>query len=210
MALSNNKFCLLGYSGHAYVVADSILSRGDEIIGYFEIIPRKLDPYQLKYLGSEDSLRTFSGLVDEILFPSVGNPEVRFKMVELIEGCGLKQGVVIHKTATISSKSSLGLSTLVAPGVVVNSCAKIGNGSILNTASIIEHECVVGDFSHIAPSAVLAGNVTVGDFTFIGANSTVKQGVKIGNNVTIGAGSVILTDVSDNETWVGNPGRRVK
>ena len=44
----------------------------------------------------------------------------------------------------------------------------------------------------------------------IGANSVVKQGIKIGNNVTIGAGAVIINDVSDNLTIVGNPGRIIK
>jgi acetyltransferase-like isoleucine patch superfamily enzyme len=41
----------------------------------------------------------------------------------------------------------------------------------------------------------------------IGANSVIKEGIKIGNNVIIGAGAVIINDVSDNLTVVGNPGK---
>ena len=38
----------------------------------------------------------------------------------------------------------------------------------------------------------------------------VKQQISIGENVMIGAGTVIIRDVEDNCTIVGNPGRIIK
>jgi hypothetical protein len=34
-----------------------------------------------------------------------------------------------------------------------------------------------------------------------------QQGITIGNNVTIGAGTVVIKDIPDNATVVGNPQR---
>lgn len=44
----------------------------------------------------------------------------------------------------------------------------------------------------------------------IGANATILPGITIGENATIGAGSVVTKDVPNNETWVGNPARKMK
>jgi acetyltransferase-like isoleucine patch superfamily enzyme len=44
----------------------------------------------------------------------------------------------------------------------------------------------------------------------IGANAVVKQGITIGRNCMIGAGSVIIKNVPDNSTIVGNPGKIIK
>jgi acetyltransferase EpsM len=91
----------------------------------------------------------------------------------------------------------------------VNALVTIGKNVILNTGCIIEHECILEDAVHIAPGAVLAGAVCVGERTFIGANSVVKQNIIIGKDATIGAGSVLITNVLDNEIWVGNPAKRI-
>jgi acetyltransferase EpsM len=57
---------------------------------------------------------------------------------------------------------------------------------------------------------VLCGDVTIGHRTFVGANSVIKQGVNVGADVTIGAGTVVLKDVPDGATLVGNPGRIIR
>jgi acetyltransferase EpsM len=83
----------------------------------------------------------------------------------------------------------------------------MGSGVIINTSAVIEHECQIHDSVHIAPSATLAGNVTVKRGAFIGANAVLKQGVTIGERAVVGAGSVVLQDIPDFTTLVGNPGR---
>ena len=44
----------------------------------------------------------------------------------------------------------------------------------------------------------------------IGANAVIIGGISIGNNVTIAAGAVVVKDVEDNATVVGNPAHRIK
>ena len=44
----------------------------------------------------------------------------------------------------------------------------------------------------------------------IGGNATILPGITIGENAVIGAGSVVTKDVPDNETWVGNPAKKLR
>lgn len=204
-------YYLLGYSGHAYVVADAIRSNNELISGYFDLKIAEVNPYQIPYLGDENKINEQSEDYNKIYFPAVGSNVLRKKMIDLIEKKKLQQGNIIHTTSIISNKAVLeDNSIFISANTVVNSLSYISKGCIINTGAIIEHECKIGQYSHIAPGAVLAGNVTIGSETFIGANAVIIQGKTIGNNVIVGAGSVVICDISDNQTWVGNPAKRIK
>lgn len=203
----DNQIILVGYSGHAYVVADAILDNGLNIAGYSDKEEANLNPYNLTYLGFEKETE-FIGWSKEIPFAiGIGDNKLRQNISNLIEEKGKVVQTIIHKTAIISRNVSIGSGSFINKNVTVNSLVKIGKNVILNTGCIIEHECILQDAVHIAPGAVLAGNVTIGERSFVGANSVVKQGINIGKDVIIGAGSVIITNIPDGKKVVGNPGR---
>ena len=54
------------------------------------------------------------------------------------------------------------------------------------------------------------GRPTIGDNVSIMTGATIFGPIFIGDNVTIGAGSVVLKDIPDNCTVVGNPARIVR
>jgi sugar O-acyltransferase (sialic acid O-acetyltransferase NeuD family) len=205
--VSDKSVILIGYSGHAYVVAETVLENGFEIIGYSDKEEAGSDPYNLVYLGFERE-NDFIGWLKEIPFVlGIGDNKLRQNIANLIEGKGKEIQTTIHKTAHISINAIIGTGSFINKNVSVNSLVRIGKNVILNTGCIIEHECVLQDAVHVAPGAVLAGNVTIGERTFVGANSVIKQGVIIGKDVIIGAGSVIISNIPDGKKVVGNPGR---
>lgn len=196
---------LLGYSGHSYVIADSIIENGDELTGYYDITESLNNPFDLMYLGNDDSIidnHTF-------YFPAVGSNSIRKKLIEHIQQSNCKTINIIHPKASISKKISIGTGNFISASVRINTLVNIKDGCIINTGAIIEHECFIDNYCHIAPGAVLAGNVKVGSLTFIGANSVIKEGISIGSNVIIGAGSTVINDIPDNQTWVGSPAKRI-
>lgn len=199
------KIKLIGYSGHSYVCIETALLSGFEVVGYFDVEEKLMNPYNLNYLGSENNLTKS----DTNLFIAIGNNNLRHQVFEKLS-LNNYFSTLIHPTSFISSTTSILSNVLISAGTIVNAHAKIGHGCIINTSSIIEHECVIDDFVHIAPGAVLAGNVKVGKRTFIGANATIKQGITIGEDVIVGAGAVIINDIPSNSTVVGNPGRIIK
>lgn len=202
-----NEIILFGYSGHALVVNDC-LPDGHTVYGYFDLKENETNPLNLHYLGDENDANLSELRDNFFVFPAVGENKLRKKFRKLFLDNDLSETNAVHQTAAVSQKASIGLSTMVGPNAIVNSFAVIGDGVIINSGAVIEHECIIEDYVHVAPGATLAGNVTVGEGSFIGANSVVKEGVKIGRNVIIGAGAVVLSDIPDNELWIGGPAKK--
>jgi sugar O-acyltransferase (sialic acid O-acetyltransferase NeuD family) len=201
---------LIGYSGHALVICDIFLSMGVKPTGYFDNVKKILNPFFLKYMGSEKAEDSMKSLKEIDYFVAIGDNKIRQKITETVSNFTSKMPInAIHKNASISLSVIIGKGTMVGDGSIINACAKIGDGVICNTQSVIEHECEIGDFSHIAPGAVLCGNVKVGTQTFIGARAVIKQGVTIGDNVTIGAGTVVIKNIPSNSIVVGNPQKNI-
>jgi sugar O-acyltransferase (sialic acid O-acetyltransferase NeuD family) len=200
---------IVGYSGHAYVVLDILISQQYNIIGYCDSIEKDFNPFNIKYLGKETDPDLLSFFEENSYFVSIGDNYIRAKVLSQFNKPALN---VIHNKAVCSTSIEWhpqgGI--LVAANATINPLVKIGKGVICNTSSSIDHECILGDYVHIAPSAVLCGNVTIGEYSFIGANSVIKQGVSIGKNVVVGAGSVVIKNIPDNSVVIGNPAKPFK
>jgi len=205
-----NKTAIIGYGGHAYVVAESYLSKGNSLEFYTNLLEQDNNPFNLTYLGCEKDLN-FKGWGMNLAFIlGIGDNNLRYKIAQLLLIKSQIIESVIDPNSIISKSANIGAGVFASKGVHVNAFSKIGDFAILNTGCIIEHECEISTAVHIAPGAVLAGNVKIGKRSFIGANSVIKQGVEIGDDVIIGAGSVIIKNVSSNTKIAGNPGRIIQ
>jgi len=194
---------IVGYSGHAFVVIDALLSSGYLVKGYCETEKKTVNPYNIEYLGSEDTVTLKNN--SESYIVAIGDNQLREKVQLKMQKIELANA--IHNTAVISNTVVMGKGNFISTGATLNSMVKIGNGVICNTRALIEHECVLGDFVHIGPGTVLCGNVNVGSNTLIGAGSVIIPNITIGKNVIIGAGSVVVKNVPDNSVIKGNPAK---
>jgi sugar O-acyltransferase (sialic acid O-acetyltransferase NeuD family) len=203
------KVFIFGYSGHAYVVIESLIQAGYTISGYFDFEEAKINPYNLTYFGYEKKSDVKDIVKENLVFPGIGDNIIRKKIIELFEALNLSQFVAIDPSANVSKTATINVSTYIGKNALINAFAKIGRGAIINTNAIIEHECFVEDYTHIGPNAVLCGNVMIGENTFIGANSVVKNNIQICSNVTLGAGSVVVKSIEEKGIWVGNPAKKI-
>ena len=207
--LDKKVIAIIGYSGHAFVVAEILIEQGFTLDFYIDKKELTHNPYGLKYLGCETD-HDFQGW--ELNFSyvlGIGNNRLREKTAQIVVDHDKPLQKVISNSSSISKTAHIGNGVFVSRGVLVNALAQIEDYAILNTGCIIEHECIINCAAHIGPGAVLAGNVSIGRRTFVGANSVIKQGIKIGEDVVIGAGSVIINDVPNNSKMVGNPARMI-
>lgn len=193
---------LFGASGHCKVILDILFLNGLKVNYILDDNPK-----QEKILGinvfKTKKLYEYNG----IAIISIGDNYIRKKVSEKYK---FEYIFAIHPKAVISKYSKIGEGTVVMANVCVNPDVNIGKHCILNTGCVIEHDCSIEDFAHISPNVAIAGNVQVGEGSHIGIGSSIIQGIKIGKWCTIGAGAVIIRDVPDFATVVGNPGKIIK
>jgi sugar O-acyltransferase (sialic acid O-acetyltransferase NeuD family) len=195
---------IVGYSGHAYVVLDILLSQHYPIIGYCDSIEKEHNPFNLTFLGKETDDYPLSIISNTNYFVCIGDNSIRAKVQNKLTTLFNKSPLnALHDKAVCSASVDWhpqgGI--LVAANAVINPFVKLGKGVIVNISSSIDHECIIGDFVHIAPGAVVCGNVKIGNNSFIGTNSVIKPNISIGTNVFIEAGSVVLQDIPNNSIF---------
>jgi len=113
----------------------------------------------------------------------------------------------------IGSNTKIAAFVEIGEGVVIGKNCKIEAFSYIPKGVVIEDDVFIGphvcftnnrkpqlpnDGFEVVPTLVKKG-------AMIGANSSILCGVTIGENAVIGMGSVVITDVFDGYTWVGNP-----
>jgi sugar O-acyltransferase (sialic acid O-acetyltransferase NeuD family) len=202
-----NRLALLGASGHGKVIADMALLAGwDEVVFFDDAWPERLNNGPWKVQGTSEALlsqlSSFGGVV-----VSIGHCKTRLDKQRELTEAGVRIMTIVHPAAVVSRYATLGAGTVVMAGAVINIGAVIGVAGIINTGSSIDHDCQLGDAVHVCPGAHLSGDVRVGVCSWIGVGAAVRQGLVIGQHVLVGAGGVVLSDVPDGLTIVGNPAR---
>lgn len=201
------KLAIIGAGGHGKVVADLAGLLGWDSISFFDAAWRgKLSDPRWPLVGDTSTFIEKSIEFDGFLI-AIGNCEVRWNEFSKIKNSTTPLITLTHPNSTVSQYSKVGEGTVILAGSVVNTDAVIGKACIINVGATVDHDCNLGNSVHVAPGAHISGGVTIGDASWIGVGSAIKQGVRIGKNVMVGAGAVVVSDIPDNATVVGNPAR---
>ena len=116
---------------------------------------------------------------------------------------------IVHPRAMVSEYASLGRGAVIAAGCAVSVDASLGVGVFLNVGAVVGHDAKIGDYSSVMPLAAISGNVNIGERCLIGAQSAIFQGTSVGDGCTVCMGAVVIRDVPDGATVLGNPAVRV-
>jgi len=73
----------------------------------------------------------------------------------------------------------------------------------------IAHGVTIGRNSMVIANSMIAGSVNIGENVWVAPSSSIKNGLKIQKNSLIGLGAVVIRDVKDGDTVVGNPARSI-
>ena len=195
---------VIGAGGHAKVVIDILRSRG---CGEIDLYDDDRGKHGLLTNGSrvQDAIAAASQLPpgDRAHLAIGANGE----RARLAQGLTFRWVSAIHPQTWISPSAKIGDGAMVGALAAIQVDAHVAAHTIINTGAIVEHDVEIGAFAHIAPGAKIGGGASIGEGTLVGIGACILPNVRIGRWCRIGAGAVVLTDVPDDSTVTGIPGR---
>jgi sugar O-acyltransferase (sialic acid O-acetyltransferase NeuD family) len=197
-----------GSGGQALVILDACIAAGVPVAGWLSAGEGARSPDSaLRHLGDVALLdsREFVAVHDVII--GTGNGAFRRALSLRATGQGGALATIRHPSAIVSSTAEIGPGTFLAAHSFVGPQSQVGRFCIVNTAATIDHDNVLADGVNVSPGVHFAGNVHCGEDAFIGVGAAAVPGVRIGARATVGAGAVVIRDVPDGVTVVGNPAR---
>lgn len=188
-----------------------------EDFGHYEILGI-LDDNEAKHgqdfcgfnvLGGLDYLSHFED--DICVALATANPLAKAKILNAIASKpNFSFPSFIHPKVWLGEGVTIGLGTIIYPGVSINYETNVGNFCTINMNCAIGHNCTLSTGVTLSPGVNLGGFTAVGEYSFIGIGASTIQGTIIGKESTVGGMSIILKEVPDRSTVVGNPARILK
>lgn len=201
------RLAILGASGHGKVVADTALQAGwTEVLFFDDAWPVRLENGVWPVVGDTSSLLERQAEFDGIVV-GIGDNRIRLAKTRELIAAGAKIATIVHPSASVSSLATVGQGSVIFAGAVIQVDTRLGDACIVNTRASVDHDCRLGDGVHICPGASVAGLVQVEEAVWIGIGASVRQLVHIGRDATVGAGGVVVNDILDGQTVVGNPAK---
>ena len=138
-----------------------------------------------------------------------GNLPITRVVADRAKAKGYRLASYVSPEAVISQDIVLGENTVIFELAYVGYGVRLGNSVLIRQHVYLGHEGVIDDHVTINPSARLGGACTVHDQVFIGIGATVIDHRTLGQNGVVGAGSVVVKDVAEHTTVIGNPAKPV-
>lgn len=162
-----------------------------------------------KVLGDIDTLNSWAKPL-AIVF-AIGSP----KIIETLHGKVYNKNIefpnIISPDTIFLDKDNvrMGQGNVICARCMISCNVTIGNFNTLNCYITMGHDAVIGDYNSIMPSVNISGGVRLGDRNFMGVNSVILQYKSISDDVTVGASSVVLRNIKETGTYVGNPAKKI-
>lgn len=183
----NKEWRLLGF------VDDNAHIQGSKINGY-------------DVLGNLDFLENYNKEV--YIVCAIANYKIKRNIIErLKKNRNIKYATLIHPSTRIKKTVEIGEGCIVYQNVVLTVNICIGDHVIISPRCGIGHDARVKDYCSLLWNVSISGNVLLKEGVLLGSASTVIQGLTVGEGSIIGAGTVVIRDVQDEVTAVGNPAR---
>jgi acetyltransferase EpsM len=114
---------------------------------------------------------------------------------------------LIHPTAVISHRVSVGYGTCISALACINEFSEIGNFVQIWPQVYLGTGVKMADYSYAAGQAYIGSYVNVEEGGYIGPSSSILEFKKLGRWSLVGMGSVVVKDVEPFNKVVGNPMR---
>lgn len=162
-----------------------------------------------RLLGDVDYLQSIDTPTDVVC--AIGNVGIRHRIIEKIsKNKSLKFPNLIDPDVIFSDSVNIGQGNIICAGTILSVNVRIEDFCLIDWNCTVGHEAEINSFVTLYPSVNVSGNTMIKSVTEIGTGSHIIQGKAIGSRSIIGAGSVVIRDIPDHCTAVGNPAKPIK
>jgi sugar O-acyltransferase (sialic acid O-acetyltransferase NeuD family) len=179
---------------------------GVEVAGFVENMDRSL-------AGREIEGRPVYWIDDAVKFARTHqvtcalSTTLRKGYVEQALGLGFSLATLVHPTARVSSRATLGDGCFISAMATVATRSRLGRSVFINRGALIGHHTTIGDYCTIQPGANIAGAITIGEQTYIGMGAVILDKKTIGRGCLIASGAVVTGDLPERVQAMGLPAR---
>lgn len=144
---------------------------------------------------------------DEVEFLiSVGDPDSREKVYQMISAAGYRFATYISRDSYISPSCKIGEGCAIISSRI-GALSTIGKNTLMMGFAHVGHDCTIGSHCILGIYAVIGGHSVLGSNLFVGAHSAVRDGITVGDHSVISLASAVLKDIPSNSVVIGNPAR---
>jgi sugar O-acyltransferase (sialic acid O-acetyltransferase NeuD family) len=180
---------LIGAGGHARAIVEVLTAAQNPVDVYVD--PKASDWLNARRLASESDAEAISPSKFVLGLGGMSPDQLsrRLALFSSYLNRGWLPRSVIHDSAVISKRATIGDGCVVLAGTVVQPAARLGDAVIVNTGAIVEHDSSVGDGTHVAPGAIVLGGCNIGKTCLIGAGAIILPGAHVPDSTLVQAGA---------------------
>jgi sugar O-acyltransferase (sialic acid O-acetyltransferase NeuD family) len=197
-----NRVIIIGADGLGEAVADILMSlplgpSAPVPIGFVDE-NRQLQGHKLLGLPVFGTPSELSNFPHDAIVLAMADTNARSRYSQRLQRQGERLlPAIVHPTAILARRVTLGAGSLVAAGAIIGVGCSIGQGVILDAGCVLGHGCQVGDFAYVGPGANLGFDVVAKNLASIGAAATIVPGTRLGIDARVAEGAVVASHVGE-------------
>ena len=194
-----------GREVYAWIKQHPDFNKSWVLAGFLDDNLEALNPFN--HFASVTLLKNHQVLSSNVYVCALGLPLAKAKLLAPLIEQNAEFISFIHPTAVIGERVKMGRGVVVCPGASISVDISIGDFSMIGPNTTIGHDGIVGAWCTLCAQCDVTGRVTIGDGVFLGSRVSIIPSKKVGSRSILGAGSVVISDVPEGVTVVGNPAR---
>ncbi len=199
-----------GFGRSVYELALSMKGYGKDFVikGFLDDDTSVMNGYD-GYPPIVSSVEDYHVEKNDLFTCAIGDVFAKKKYVDIIKE---KDGVfmsIIHPTAMIRHNAKIGEGCIIGANSVIDCDVCLGNFVTIQFNVVIGHDSIIDDWSMIDCFSFTGGFTCIGKSVTLHTGSIVVPKIRIGDESTVNAGSVVIRNVNNSKTVMGNPAKEL-